>query len=151
MRTGIGAAEALRIVLESAPVLGAERLPAARALGRVLCESVSAARDLPPADNSAMDGYAVRRADLLGSGPERPVELSLAFEVAAGGDALAEHAPEGPGRRQALGRKHGGALEDDSQGLRGADSRSHLANVPQGREVPSRSTQPGSAASLPKD
>jgi len=90
VRTGIGAAEALRIVLENAPALPAERVPAARALGRILCEPIRAGRDLPPADNSAMDGYAVRRADLLGAAPERPVELALAFEVAAG--ALAARA-----------------------------------------------------------
>jgi molybdopterin molybdotransferase len=87
VRTGISAAEALGIVLEHTPVLPAERLPAERALGRVLCEAVAAGRDLPPADQSAMDGYAVRRADLLGASRERPVELRVAFEVAAGAEA----------------------------------------------------------------
>jgi molybdopterin molybdotransferase len=84
VRTGISAAEALRIVLEHAPVLPAERVPVAAALGRVLCEPIAAGRDLPPADNSAMDGYAVRRADLLAASPEHPLELRVAFEVAAG-------------------------------------------------------------------
>jgi molybdopterin molybdotransferase len=40
--------------------------------------------DLPPLDNSAMDGYAVRRADIAGAGPESPRELRVIGQVAAG-------------------------------------------------------------------
>ncbi|HEY0156059.1 MAG TPA: gephyrin-like molybdotransferase Glp [Thermoanaerobaculia bacterium] len=47
----------------------AERVPFAEAHGRVLREDVAAAHDLPPADNSAMDGYAVRAADVPGRLP----------------------------------------------------------------------------------
>jgi len=54
------------------------------ALGRVLAEPVRSTRTLPPADCSAMDGYAVRRADLRGASGERPVALDVIFEVAAG-------------------------------------------------------------------
>ncbi len=43
--------------------LGAERVSLIEACGRVLLESFSAPWDLPPADNSAMDGFAVRSAD----------------------------------------------------------------------------------------
>jgi molybdopterin molybdotransferase len=78
MRTGISVAEAREVVLAAAPVLGAQ------ALGRVLAEDVRSPRTLPPADCSAMDGYAVRRVDCLGAAPGTPIELAVAFEVAAG-------------------------------------------------------------------
>jgi molybdopterin molybdotransferase len=84
VRTGITPAEALRIVLEHAPVLGSEMLGVAESAGRVLAEPILASRELPPADNSAMDGYAVRAADLVGACAERPVSLRLAFEIPAG-------------------------------------------------------------------
>jgi molybdopterin molybdotransferase len=48
--------------------------------GRILREEVVAARDLPPADNSAMDGYAVRAADLV----ELPARLPVIDDIPAG-------------------------------------------------------------------
>ncbi|OZI45735.1 molybdopterin molybdotransferase MoeA [Bordetella genomosp. 5] len=57
-------------LLEAAgPVAETELLPLARLAGRVLAESVCATLDLPPADNSEMDGYAVRHADLAAGKP----------------------------------------------------------------------------------
>lgn len=53
------------------PVAGREAVPLGRAAGRVLAEPVRAARPLPPFDNAAMDGYALRLADLSGPGPWR--------------------------------------------------------------------------------
>ena len=84
MRTGITAAEALAQVLDEAPVLGAEWAMLADALGRVLAEPVDSTRELPPADNSAMDGYALRAGDAAGASAAAPVRLPLAFEIAAG-------------------------------------------------------------------
>ncbi len=84
MRSGITAAEALALVLEDAQPLAAETLALPDALGRVLAEPVASARVLPPADNSAMDGYARRAADGAGASADSPVWLPLAFEVAAG-------------------------------------------------------------------
>lgn len=52
--------------------------------GRVLAEDIYAAQDVPPADNSAMDGYAVRAADLKGAGKDSLSRLKLVGEVAAG-------------------------------------------------------------------
>jgi molybdopterin molybdotransferase len=52
-----------RILARAAPLPG-ERVPIDAALGRVLAEDLIAGRVLPPFDNSAMDGYAVRAADL---------------------------------------------------------------------------------------
>ncbi len=54
------------IVLARAQPLRSESVPLAAAAGRVLAEAVAAAVDLPPFDNSAMDGYAVRAADTPG-------------------------------------------------------------------------------------
>src|SRR3712207_7798815 len=66
-----------RLLARAQPV-GAERVPLADAVGRVLADPrVVAPVDVPPFPNSAMDGYAVRAADTPGT-------LALAGEVAAG-------------------------------------------------------------------
>ena len=59
--------EAVRLVEVAAHPLGSERVPIAEAAGRVLAAPVVAMIDSPPADSSAMDGYAVRDADLPGT------------------------------------------------------------------------------------
>ncbi|MFW5469080.1 gephyrin-like molybdotransferase Glp [Knoellia sp. CPCC 206435] len=64
--------------------LPAETLPLREALGRVLSEDVVATVDLPGFDNSAMDGYAVRSADVAGATPETPVVLEVDGDIAAG-------------------------------------------------------------------
>lgn len=87
MRTGIQVGEARKLVMDAVAVLPPERVPAERALGRVLAEAIVSGRTLPPADCSAMDGYALRAADLAQADPARPVALALAYEVAAGGAA----------------------------------------------------------------
>ena len=79
----ISPSEALEIVLGRVRPLPTEPVAPARAAGRFLAEAVRAPRDMPPADRSAMDGYAVRAADL--SSPPR--ELRLVGEVAAGSRA----------------------------------------------------------------
>lgn len=56
--------EARARILALLPAPSRESSPVAKALGRALAEDVQAARTLPPWDNSAMDGYAVRAADL---------------------------------------------------------------------------------------
>lgn len=58
--------EAVRLLVEAARPLGRESVPLARAAGRVLATPVLALIDSPPADVSAMDGYAVGDADLPG-------------------------------------------------------------------------------------
>ena len=79
---GLTPAEAQRWVLDEAPVLAAETVTTPEGRGRVLAEAVVSSRCLPPSDNSAMDGYAVRRADLGQAGAS--VALRVAFEVPAG-------------------------------------------------------------------
>src|SRR5258706_12641902 len=71
---------ALDIVLNHPPALGAEEVPLTEALGRVLAEDVSTDSDLPPFDRSAMDGYAVRAADVV----QAPVVLDVAGQIRAG-------------------------------------------------------------------
>jgi molybdopterin molybdotransferase len=73
-------AEALARVLADAEPLAAEAVPLAQAHGRVLAADVAALRTQPPADVSAMDGYAVRSADVV----QAPFKLRLVGEVAAG-------------------------------------------------------------------
>ncbi|MBX9907698.1 MAG: molybdopterin molybdotransferase MoeA [Beijerinckiaceae bacterium] len=68
----------------AAPVTGVETLPLGLADGRVLAEAVIAGLDLPPFANSAVDGYAVRFADLA---PAGETALALAGRIAAGADA----------------------------------------------------------------
>ncbi|RIK94611.1 MAG: hypothetical protein DCC71_23460 [Proteobacteria bacterium] len=84
MRRDLTAAEAQRVVLEAVQRLPAETTHTADAHGRVLAEAIVSQRTLPPFDVSAMDGYAVRCADLAGASKSAPVALRVAFEVAAG-------------------------------------------------------------------
>jgi molybdopterin molybdotransferase len=56
--------EALQIVLDSARLLGTERVELGDALGRILAQDVASDLDMPPFDKATMDGYACRRADL---------------------------------------------------------------------------------------
>lgn len=79
MRTDLPAADALRIVLDAVTPLAPETCATADARDRVLAEPVRSGRTLPPWDVSAMDGYAVRAADLAA-----PATLPVAFEVPAG-------------------------------------------------------------------
>lgn len=84
MRRNLPASDALAIVLESARTLPLERIAAAASPGRVLGEEIVSRRTLPPADCSAMDGYALRAADVAGASPTAPRALRVRFEVAAG-------------------------------------------------------------------
>jgi molybdopterin molybdotransferase len=80
--------EALGLIMGDAPALHAqERVPLVEALGRVLAEDVVARVDVPPWDNSAMDGFAVNSQDTL----EAPVVLAVQQRIAAGniGETLA--------------------------------------------------------------
>jgi molybdopterin molybdotransferase len=72
-------AEGLRLILEHTAALAVELLPVSADLaGRVLAEDVRAGVSLPPFATSAMDGYAVRAADLAAGG------VPIAFRLGAG-------------------------------------------------------------------
>lgn len=88
--------EAVRsLVLEHVAALTPTRAPLAQAAGRVLGEPLVAAHDLPPFSNSAMDGFAVRSADLSPAPGGRDGErlLRIAGRVAAGHVTHARLAP----------------------------------------------------------
>lgn len=75
-------AEAERLIAERvAPVEGRETVPLREALGRVLAEDVVAPVNVPPFDNSAVDGFAVRGDDL---DPNAEKRLTIVDRVAAG-------------------------------------------------------------------
>ncbi len=76
----ISVAEALNHVLAHAAPLPPEQAPLDDALGRVLAADLKALRTQPPADLSAMDGYAARASDVANV----PVQLRVIGEVAAG-------------------------------------------------------------------
>ncbi len=65
--------------------LGAETVPLADAMGRVLAEDIAAMVDVPSFDRSNYDGYAVRAADTYGAQEEEPRQLELLEEVLATG------------------------------------------------------------------
>lgn len=73
--------EALAILRQSLPSGGScstEELPAAQALGRVLAADIHSPLAVPPHDNSAMDGYALRVADVPAPGTVLPVSQRIA-------------------------------------------------------------------------
>ena len=76
----LSVAEALERVLADAGPLPAEEVPLAEADGRVLAYDLKARRTQPPADVSAMDGYAVRASDVA----QAPARLKVIGEVPAG-------------------------------------------------------------------
>jgi molybdopterin molybdotransferase len=75
---------ALEKILQSIPAARSERIPLGEAYKRVLAEPVVAEVDLPPFDNSSVDGYAVRAQDVAQASSQNPVALTLAGKVAAG-------------------------------------------------------------------
>jgi len=72
--------DARNIVLARCSVLGSIELPFRDALGKILASDVVAAENVPPFANTAVDGYAVRAADVA----EVPVQLPVIGELAAG-------------------------------------------------------------------
>jgi molybdopterin molybdotransferase len=86
--------EAMERLIEErvTPVTETETVPLAAARGRAVSRDVPAPVDLPPFDNSAVDGYAVRHADVAGEGETR---LAVAGRLTAGKSAAG---PIGPGQ-----------------------------------------------------
>ncbi|MBN2398200.1 MAG: molybdopterin molybdotransferase MoeA, partial [Deltaproteobacteria bacterium] len=80
----ISVKEALAHILDSVSPLGFEKTDILSAQGRVIGEAIYAPRNIPPRDNSAMDGYAVRSGDTEDARTEVPVSLKVIEEVPAG-------------------------------------------------------------------
>ncbi len=80
----VGYDEALRLVYENTVALPPIQRPLREASGQVLAENVTARVDSPPADISAMDGYAVLATDIEQASEETPVALKVAGKATAG-------------------------------------------------------------------
>ena len=76
--------DALERILHYFHPLEAEPTPLLEAIGQVLAEDALARHDIPPLDNSAMDGYALQAADVLGASADNPITLKVAGAIAAG-------------------------------------------------------------------
>jgi molybdopterin molybdotransferase len=80
-------------ILQDAQPGSSEAVPLLSVLGRVLAEPIIAPLALPPFDNSAMDGFAVRAADLASASATAPLRLPVAMERAAGSGRMEALAP----------------------------------------------------------
>ncbi|GAA3912334.1 molybdopterin molybdotransferase MoeA [Microbacterium invictum] len=84
MTAPIAVEEQLARVLASTRLLEVETLPVPEARGRTLRQPVRAAVDIPVFDNSAMDGFAVRFADVTDATGAAPVALTVVADLPAG-------------------------------------------------------------------
>lgn len=76
--------EALETILENTDRLSWEKVFLFEAVGMVSAEDITSPFDIPPYDNSAMDGYALKFKDTLGASRDNPVRLRIIGEVKAG-------------------------------------------------------------------
>ena len=76
--------EARQRMLDTIPVLSSEKREILECTDYVLAEALHAEENIPPFDNSAMDGYAVRAADVKNASEKNPVVLSVVETIAAG-------------------------------------------------------------------
>ncbi len=81
---GLSAREAAQLVLRHIEREPALRVPLGDALGSVLADDVVSPLDVPAFANAAMDGYAVRSADVRGATAGSPTRLRVMEEIAAG-------------------------------------------------------------------
>jgi molybdopterin molybdotransferase len=80
----ISVKEAIQRILDQIPRLGKERVGILQAQGRVLAEDIFSPRNIPPWDNSAMDGYALRHQDIQKATGLNPVSLKVLADLPAG-------------------------------------------------------------------
>lgn len=80
----ISVEEALDKILARIQPLGSEKVSILEALGRVMAENIYANRDIPPLDNSGMDGYSVRSEDVQNASSHHPVLLEVMEDLPAG-------------------------------------------------------------------
>ena len=76
--------EALNKILSHIQPLGFEKVSLLDALGRVIAEDIYAKRNIPPLDNSAMDGYALRSEDARQASEDHPVRFAVIEDLPAG-------------------------------------------------------------------
>jgi molybdopterin molybdotransferase len=154
VRTGITPAEALEIVLEHTPVLGSETVANADARDRVLAERILSTRQLPPSDNSAMDGFAVRSEDLARASRDHPVVLEVVYEVPAGGSPerpigageaarVFTGAPIPPGSDAVVRQEDTDRDEDRVTVFSAPEPHTHIRNAGEDVDVGDRVLEPG--------
>ena len=76
--------DARQKMLKSIPVLSTESREILESTGYVLAETLNATENIPPFDNSAMDGFAVQSKDVNGVSKEKPASLTVVETIAAG-------------------------------------------------------------------
>lgn len=80
----ISVEEARAYILQHFKPLETESVVLSDALDRVLSEDIVSPIQVPPHNNSAMDGYAVRAVDVVGASPTNPVRLRVIADLGAG-------------------------------------------------------------------
>jgi len=133
----ISAEEALARILDRVERMPVVHVPILEALGQVLAEDVRAAFDVPPLDNAAMDGYAVRAADTAGASEGNPRWLRVIGGVAAG--ALSDRSVE-PGT--AVRIMTGAPVPP------GADAVVQFEHTSEGWELPGAAATPGASIAV---
>ena len=76
--------EALNSILSRIRPLGLEKVPLLESLERIIGEDIYARRDVPPLDNSAMDGYALKFEDIRESSKDHPARVKVIEDLPAG-------------------------------------------------------------------
>jgi molybdopterin molybdotransferase len=80
----ISVENALKTILVNFRPLGLEKINILEARERVIGEDIFSPRNIPSANNSAMDGYAVRHADTKGATKDKPLKLKIIEDIPAG-------------------------------------------------------------------
>jgi len=89
----ISVEQAFEKILSYAPVLEPEQAPILDTLGQVLAEDIFSDINIPPLDNAAMDGYAIRARDTAEAGSKTPAVLRVIDTVIAGAISTKEVVP----------------------------------------------------------
>ena len=139
----ISVEEALDRVLSCVEVLGREEKPILECLGQVLDEDVYSSIDVPPLDNAAMDGYAIKAESILGASESSPRFLDVIGDVSAGAVSEQEVRPGTALRIMTGAPLPGGAdsvvrFEDTDEARRSQRPLTQigiLKQIPQGRNV----------------
>ena len=132
--TSISVSEALENILAEFAPLEPVEVPLREALGLVLAEDVHSDIDIPPFDNSSMDGYALRAADLEGATPDAPARLRVAGYLPAGA---------APGPDDFVGEGSAFRIMTGAPVPPGADAVVPFEETSEGRELSAATLQPG--------
>ncbi|MEW6272577.1 MAG: gephyrin-like molybdotransferase Glp [Thermodesulfobacteriota bacterium] len=108
----VSIADAIEAVMTAVVPTPVEEIGIAAAGGRVLAQEVTAPLDIPPFENSQMDGFAVRSADLAGASPAAPIGLHVIGTAAAG-----RAADRAVGRGQAIRIMTGAPLPEGADAV----------------------------------